>query len=78
MQARARLVHGLYRRAAGRDATQIEVLECWQRAASQPRGQVSAARVGDLGGAEPVEPLELRQHFSLGLSQDFFLIRSLF
>ena len=44
--------------------SQVEVLERWQRAAPQPRGQVSAAVVGDLGAAE-VEPLELRQRFSL-------------
>ena len=64
MQAGARLVHGIYRRAAGRDALQVEALERWQRAAPQPRGQVSAAGVGDLGLAE-VEHLELRQRFSL-------------
>ena len=60
------MIDGLYRRDAGRDAIQVEVLERWQRAAPQPRGQLSAAVVGDLGGEE-VEQLELRQHFSLRL-----------
>ena len=52
VQAGARLVHGSSRRLAGRDALQAEDLERWQRAAPQPRGQVSAAIVGDLGAVE--------------------------
>ena len=64
IQAEARLVHSSSRRVVGRDTVQVYALERWQRAAPQPRGQVSAAGVGDLGAAE-VEPLELRQRFSL-------------
>ena len=60
LQAGARLVHGVYRRVAGRDVLQAKVLERGQRAAPQPRGQVSAAVVGDLGAAE-VERAEWRR-----------------
>merc|ERR1712086_777934 len=42
---------------------QIEVLECWQRAAVERRGEGGAAGVGDLG-VDEVERLELRQHSS--------------
>eukprot|EP00964_Phaeocystis_antarctica_P146537 scaffold112850_cov66-Phaeocystis_antarctica.AAC.1 len=57
------LIHGGLRRGAGRDAHQIDTLECRQRAAVERSGQGGAAGVGDLGVAE-VEPLELRQHSS--------------
>jgi len=46
LQAGVRLVHGVSRRVAGRGVVQVEDLERWQRAAPQPRGQVSAASIG--------------------------------
>ena len=53
------LVHGGYRRAAGRDAKKQEALEGRQRAAVERRGEGGAAGVGDLGAGE-AEHLELR------------------
>ena len=63
-QAVARLLHFVSSRHAGRGAVQVKPPERWQRAAPQPRRQVSAAGVGDLG-IDEVEPPELRQQFSL-------------
>eukprot|EP00964_Phaeocystis_antarctica_P030457 scaffold17209_cov68-Phaeocystis_antarctica.AAC.1 len=63
LQVGARLIHGGYRRGAGRDAVQIERLERRQRAAVERSGESGAAGVGDLGAGE-VEKLELRQHSS--------------
>ena len=48
----ARLLHGGFRRVADSDIFEVGVLQRWQSAAPQPRGQVSAAIVGDLGAVE--------------------------
>ena len=52
---------GISRRAAGRDAVQIELLERRQRAAVERSDKGGAAGVGDLCAPE-VQPPELRQH----------------
>ena len=52
LQAGARLVHSGFRRVADSDIFEVGVLQRWQSAAPQPRGQVSAAIVGDLGAVE--------------------------
>eukprot|EP00964_Phaeocystis_antarctica_P050309 scaffold29203_cov67-Phaeocystis_antarctica.AAC.1 len=60
LQVGARLIHGGYRRGAGRDTIEIELLERRQHATVEPSGEGGAAGVGDLCVAEP-ELLELRQ-----------------